>query len=360
MESENLEDAQEADTRERLLKKYAAKSIRIKTRHDYESRLRLYLASGRRLPATDVEIVEYIESAKVMSRKKNGEYITKGSLLAVSSVQSIVAALSWWHQENNHQDPTNSALVKKAIAAIKRERAKPQAQARAIKTEEIAAITETLLELQTNQNAADSLRAVRDLAFILALFYTGCRESEIRHIQVDDLEFTDDGLIVKIRKSKTDDGAGRNTPIPYRDANGQKILAAYAISDWIEKAGIKSGFVFRTVDQYAVVGRGKKPLDYGFSSRTLLKYAEMSGVSTDGISTHSFRAGCATALNLSGAGIAEIAQHLGHRSTASTMRYLRADASTRLKDAPTRKIAQTKKTLRQMFFTFIARLFSHQ
>jgi hypothetical protein len=70
MESENLEEAQEADTRERLLKKYAAKSIRIKTRHDYESRLRLYLASGRRLPATDVEIVEYIESAKVMSRKK--------------------------------------------------------------------------------------------------------------------------------------------------------------------------------------------------------------------------------------------------------------------------------------------------
>jgi integrase len=52
--------------------------------------------------------------------------------------------------------------------------------------------------------AALDLKGLRDRALLLLGFGGAFRRSELAALNVDDLEFTDDGLRVTIRRSKTD------------------------------------------------------------------------------------------------------------------------------------------------------------
>ena len=61
-----------------------------------------------------------------------------------------------------------------------------------------------------------TLSEVRDRALLLAGFAGAFRRSELVGLDVTDLEFNREGLIVNIRRSKTDQaGQGRKIGIPY-------------------------------------------------------------------------------------------------------------------------------------------------
>jgi site-specific recombinase XerD len=62
----------------------------------------------------------------------------------------------------------------------------------------------------------DSLVGVRDRALLLLGFAGAMRRSELVGLDVADLAHTDDGLVVLVRKSKTDPtGVGRKIGIPF-------------------------------------------------------------------------------------------------------------------------------------------------
>ena len=63
----------------------------------------------------------------------------------------------------------------------------------------------------------DSLLGRRNRALILLGFDSACRRSELEALDVEDITFTHDGIVLTLRRSKTDqDGAGRQIGIPYR------------------------------------------------------------------------------------------------------------------------------------------------
>lgn len=93
--------------------------------------------------------------------------------------------------------------------------------------------------------SSDDLKAKRDRAILLLGFAAAMRRSEIAALDVADLEFSKRGLLVTVRRSKTDQtGEGQEIGIPFVPNAG--LCAATAVRTWLDVAGITEGAVFRS------------------------------------------------------------------------------------------------------------------
>ncbi len=119
----------------------------------------------------------------------------------VATLTRRVSAISQAHQAAGFESPTSAAPVRTLMAGVRRAKGTAPAQKAAALTADIRAMVTTL---------PDGLIGVRDRAILLVGFAGAFRRSELVGLDVADLEFTNDGLAVKLRRSKTDqEGQGR-------------------------------------------------------------------------------------------------------------------------------------------------------
>jgi integrase len=86
-----------------------------------------------------------------------------------------------------------------------------------------------------------SLRALRNRAIILLGFAGAFRRSELVALNVEDLEESPEGMLVTLRRSKTDqEGLGRRVAIP----RGEIACPVAALRAWL---GIAEGAIFRRI-----------------------------------------------------------------------------------------------------------------
>jgi integrase len=86
-----------------------------------------------------------------------------------------------------------------------------------------------------------------DRAILLLGFAGALRRSELVALDVADLAFTTEGLVVTLRHSKTDqEGEGRKVGIPY--GSNPVTCPVRAVRAWLDAAGIVEGPVLRPVD----------------------------------------------------------------------------------------------------------------
>ncbi len=92
----------------------------------------------------------------------------------------------------------------------------------------------------------DRLKDLRDRTLLLIGFAGGLRRSELVAINFIDIERVREGIILTIRRSKTDQGGvGRRTGIPF----GRTIhCPVRAMENWLSATRITDGPVFRPVD----------------------------------------------------------------------------------------------------------------
>lgn len=195
------------------------------------------------------------------------------------------------------------------LRGIRRTNGKPQKLARAISTVD-------LLRMVGNPSGVQDLR---DQALLLVGFAGAFRRSELAALDVKDLEFVDEGLIVTLRRSKTDqDGEGRSVAIPY--ARGG-TCAVRALSEWLAFAGIGTGSIFRPVSRSGKVNPGR--LSPQSVALIVKRCVRRIGLDPKVYAGHSLRAGFATGAAKAGAPLHKIAAQTGHRSHAMLMRYVR-------------------------------------
>jgi integrase len=106
----------------------------------------------------------------------------------------------------------------------------------------------TPLLRQMEMALPDDLSGLRDKAILLVGFAGAFRRSEIVGLQVRDVQSSDAGLIITLRRSKTDqEGASftKGIPIGTSDATCPKC----ALEAWLQLAGITTGPIFRPVDR---------------------------------------------------------------------------------------------------------------
>lgn len=126
--------------------------------------------------------------------------------LKVGSIQRRLNAIAEAHKAAGAESPTTSGIVRNTMKGIRRSRGVPPVQKAPALTADIRAMVEA---------APSSLIGLRDRALVLLGFAGAFRRSELVALDVSDLEFSRDGLIVLLRRSKTDqEGQGRKLGIP--------------------------------------------------------------------------------------------------------------------------------------------------
>ncbi len=221
-----------------------------------------------------------------------------------------VAAISRAHQLADHPSPTTSATVRAMVSGIRRAKGTAQRVKAPAVTRELRAMVEAL---------PPTLLGRRDHALLLLGFAGAFRRSELVALDVADVAETADGLVVTIRRSKTDqEGAGRTVGIPYgsRSAN----CPVRATRAWLTAAGVVEGAIFRGVDRH---GNLLSRLSDKGVARVVQRAAAAAGLDPANYAGHSLRAGLATAAAQGGAPERVIMDQTGHTSVAMVRRYIR-------------------------------------
>ena len=220
-----------------------------------------------------------------------------------------LAAIRYAHALAGHPSPTASEAVKATLRGIKRTfRHAPVRKAPATSDRVAAMVALT----------GDGSRGLRDRALLLLGFAGAFRRSELVALNLEDLEFCEDGLLVTIRRSKTDqEGDGATIAI----ARGSGACPVDALLDWIAASQIASGPIFRPVSKKGRV------LNRRLSDRAvadLVKaYARRAGLKAGDFRAHSLRSGFLTLAAGKGASIFKMMDVSRHKSVETLRAYVR-------------------------------------
>ena len=160
-------------------------------------------------------------------------------MLRVSTLTRRLAAVSIAHDARDLPNPVRSPLVRATMRGIRREHGAAQRQAKPLLREDLFVVLGGM---------GDQLKDLRDQALLLLGFAGGLRRSELVAVTCNDLERVQQGIILSIRRSKTDqEGVGRKIGIPL----GRTIhCPVRALEHWLSAARVEEGPVFRPVDRH--------------------------------------------------------------------------------------------------------------
>jgi integrase len=162
----------------------------------------------------------------------------------------------------------------------------------------------------------DTLIGRRDRAILLIGFAAALRRSELSELQLADLELHPDGLILHIRRSKTDqESAGAEIPVP----RGGKLRPVEALEAWLGGAEITEGPVFRSIRKGGRVSGNR--LSGNAIAEIVKRYAGAAGLDPVLFSGHSLRAGFVTSALEHGADIFKVMDVTRHKRVETLKGY---------------------------------------
>ncbi len=229
----------------------------------------------------------------------------------VSTLQRRISAISQAHQAAQLEPPTRSLAVRTVMAGIRRAKGTAQAGKAAAVTDTIRMMVGTL---------PSSLLGLRDRALLLLGFAAALRRSELVGLDVGDVAFTREGLVITLRRSKTDqEGQGRTIGIP-PGANAA-TCPVRALKAWLKAAGIEEGPLFRPITRHGRIAASR--LSDKAVALVVKRTAQAAGLDSAMFAGHSLRAGLATSAAAAGVSERAIMAQTGHRSVAIARRYIR-------------------------------------
>lgn len=239
-------------------------------------------------------------------------YITAlASTHKTSTIQRRLASIAQHHQGNGLNDPSKTALVKECWKGLRRSKGTSQTQKSPVLVEQLKQI---LFQLPKNT------KGLRDRSLLLVGLCAGLRRSELVSLDVEDVRFVREGMIITLRKSKTDqEQQGRDIGLPY--SRNKYLCPIHSLKDWLKLSNIKAGAIFRTVNRHQQI------LDSRLTSQSVAlivkEYVKDLGLDSKLFAGHSLRAGLVTSLALVGLSESQIMRQSGHRSSAVLRKYIR-------------------------------------
>lgn len=168
---------------------------------------------------------------------------------------------------------------------------------------------------------------LRDRAILLVGWTAALRRSEIVALDVPDIKEETLGLVLTVRRSKTDqEGRGKQIGLPFVDSD-IRFCAARALKKWLSVAQITDGPIFRSIGKS---GRGamfaclQERLSEKGVSRIVKWYAEKAGYNPIHFGGHSLRSGLCTTLASIGIEERKIMMISGHKSLPMLREYIQS------------------------------------
>jgi integrase len=275
---------------------YVRLSLAASTRRAYVSDLAHFEAWGGTIPSTSDVVASYLAA--------------HSQTLSISTLTRRLASISKAHRARGVPSPTTTELVHSVLRGIKRNRGCVQHQAKPLLKENLLTVLDAM---------GDTLKDARDKALLLIGFSGGFRRSELVGLDVADIEHVRQGIIIHLRRSKTDQaGVGRKIGIPH--GRGRWCPVA-ALDAWLAASGVTEGSVFRPVDRHGRVHDAR--LSGEAVSLVVRERVAAAGLDPTRYSGHSLRAGLATSAAQAGVPTWRIRAQTRHASDAMLSRYVR-------------------------------------
>lgn len=251
------------------------------------------------LPARPEDVAVYLSSLATAGRK-------------ISTIRRRCAAIAHAHQQAGHANPATHTGVRATLSGISRTLG-------SVPTKKAALTSETLERVL--RKIPTDLPGLRDRALILIGFAGALRRSELVALVVADVARHPKGIVLTIRRSKTDQaGVGKTKSIPH----GKKLRPVEALDAWLAASKITSGPLFR-----GVCGLKVRPERMCTTqiARIIKARVRAAGLDPRIFSGHSLRSGFITSAADAGASLQSIATHAGHEKIETTLGYVQvADA----------------------------------
>ena len=218
-----------------------------------------------------------------------------------ATLEVACAAISHEHREQSADNPIPHEAVRQVRRGLRRTLGTaPRRQARALSVAEIRQIV-TGIDRTTPHGA-------RDAALILLGFASALRRSELAALTLVDVETKPAGLLLTVRRSKTDpDHRGQVVGVAHGQHPDTDPVAA--LVSWLAVRGTAPGPLFTSMrrphDLNAITGNTV--------ARILKSRATAAGLPSAQISGHSLRAGHVTSAAMAGVGVDRIAAQTRHR-----------------------------------------------
>ncbi|MBG8555011.1 site-specific integrase [Hymenobacter guriensis] len=229
----------------------------------------------------------------------------------VSTVQRHLAAISKAHRLAKLPNPAADETVKDLLKGIALEKKVRPKQAQAFTLAHFKRVVQAIPQERPD--------GVRDRALLLLGFAGAFRRDELVKLLVEDLTFDDDGLLITLRESKTNQqGQAEEKAVVY--SSDRRTCPVRALKDWLqvlETNGRHSGPVFLSFNKGQRLGR--KRLSGVWINELVQRYLGAA------YSAHSLRASFVTIAKLGGADDSKIMNQTKHKTTGMIRRYTRID-----------------------------------
>lgn len=278
------------------VREYVSLSLSENTKRAYRADLDHFIAWGGSIPCSAETLAEYLAA--------------HAEQLATATIVRRIATIGKAHAAISKPNPAESELVRATIRGIKRTRTTNQTQAKPLLREDLFGVLQAI---------GDDIQAKRDKALLLLGFASALRRSELVALDVEHLEQVQQGLVLTVQRSKTDqEGHGRKIGIPYGRTRWCPVTA---FNDWLNIAGIEAGPIFRAVSRHGHISDTR--LNNGSVTTILRTRLSSAGYDPAPYSAHSLRAGLATSAASAGVSSWKIRQQTGHASDTTLTRYIR-------------------------------------
>jgi integrase len=233
--------------------------------------------------------------------------------LSVGTIDLACGAISYTHRMHGLDDPILTEGARQVRRGLRRlVGTAPRRQARPLGTAEIRQITESI--------DRTSALGARDAAIILLGYASALRRSELAALTLADVESKPGGVLLTVRRSKTDQYAdGQVVAVAHGRHAGTDPIAA--LDAWLSYRGQAPGPLFTSMRNKVVT---LEPISGEAISIVLRKRARAAGLAAERITAHSLRAGHATTAAVAGVALDRIAAQTRHKRLSTLIeRYIR-------------------------------------
>lgn len=288
---------------DQLAGEYVRRAKAPNTLRAYRADLRAFAAFCRErgegtLPADGATVARYLATLAAGGYK-------------MSTIQRRLVAINLAHKTRGHPPPGSDPTVRAIMQGIARVHGTAAARKAPLVTARLQQVLGGL---------GDDLHGRRDRALLLLGFAAALRRSELVALDVGDLAAVPEGLVLTLRRSKTDqEGAGRIIGVPY--GRDPALCPVRALAAWREAGSITEGALFRPLGRAGVVGDER--LSDRAVARVVQRAARAAGLDPAHFGGHSLRAGLATSAAAADVSERVIAQQTGHKSMTVLRTYIR-------------------------------------
>lgn len=295
-----------ADDLDRI-RKYAESTLSEKTRADYASAWRDFVAYCDRrrfdaMPASLATVAAYMT-----------DLADAGA--SVSQIDLKRAAIRHQHNIAGHVSPTEHPQIVELMKGIRNKR-------KVAKSPKDELTLDHLREIVARMPS--TINGQRDRAMLLLGYWGAFRRSELVAVRIEHVKLSVDAMRVTVPKSKTDQaGAGKTKTMKLLPGDLADVCPVRAYRAWVDAGHINSGLVFRPIDRWGNVTTISEPMDGKEYARLIKRAVASVGLEPRQFAGHSTRRGFVTDGTDAGATSADLRETTGHESD-ETLKFYQA------------------------------------